>query len=102
MAVFSKGPGETLDYSVDWGSADLDPDDRWLPDDDTVIESGWTITGPDDNLHRASSSADAKTTRIWLAGGTPDATYKVVNSVVSAQGRAPVRGFEVYVREQPD
>lgn len=73
-----KDPDEVLDYECDW-TVHLAGD--------TISTSTWTIKDPDSVLVIHSQSHDTSTTTIWLAAGTLNETYELVNEIVTSGGR---------------
>jgi hypothetical protein len=74
---YLKDPQAVLDYTVDWSS--------WLPSGDTIVTSTWTAqTG----ITIDSNSFTTTAATVWLSGGTLDASYNVVNHIVTDDGRA--------------
>lgn len=83
IAVFSKDPGAILDYVVDWTD--------WLAGD-TILTSVWTVPA---GITKASDFFSAALAVIWLVGGTNGTSYKIVNTITTAQGRTDSRTFSV-------
>lgn len=70
----NKDPDEVLDYRLDW-SARLNGD--------TISASTWIVpTG----ITRDTDSNDAKTTTLWLSGGS-GGNYKLTNRITTSAGR---------------
>jgi len=85
--VFSKTPSGDLDYTVDW--------EEWL-DTDTIISSTWTVpTG----ITKDSDSFDATSATIWVSGGDSGENYDLLNTIVTASGRAESRTITLLIRE---
>lgn len=72
----SKGPDELLDYQVNWSQA---------LGTDTITASAWSISSPD--LVEDHATFGPQTATIWLAQGTLNQTYQVVNQITTAGGR---------------
>lgn len=85
IATFSKDPGAVLDYVVNWTD--------WLAGD-TIATSVWSVPAGITNAVNFFSAALAI---IWLAGGTNGTSYKIVNTITTAQGRTDSRTFSVNV-----
>lgn len=80
--------GETLDYTVNWAAA---------IGTDTLDSSTWSIQGSDSNLTTPNSSYGPKSATIWLAGGTANNTYAVINTITTAGGRIWVQAVNIKV-----
>ena len=85
---FSKDPGATLDFTIDWS--------EWL-DDDTISSSDWTVP---DGITEASATNDTTTATVWLSGGTAGTRYTVTNTIVTAGGRTDERSIVIAVDDQ--
>jgi len=73
----AKDPDEVLDYRIDWT-------DR-LEEDETILSSTWTVPV---GLTQNSAVTQAKTTTVWLSGGsTLGKIYRVHNRVITSGGR---------------
>jgi hypothetical protein len=82
VAIFYKAPTAVADYGVDWS--------RELRDGDAVLTSSWSVTPDDPDFDDLVASIPVLTTTITgitLSGGTVDKKYKVVNTVVTKDGR---------------
>lgn len=75
-----KGPGENLDYSLNWAQP---------LGTDAITSSSWTIS--DSSLTQTDASFTSKVAVVWLDGGTPNQTYTVTNTIVTAAGRTFVQ-----------
>ena len=70
-----KSPDATLDYRQDWSD--------WLGTGDTIVTSGWTVeTGI--TIDSEANSSTAAT--CVLSGGTLGKTYKIENTITTANG----------------
>lgn len=85
---FVKDPDSTLDFSCDWSA--------WLGED-TIESSEWSA--PEGITVGATSHSDTATT-VWLSGGTLGSRYAVVNSIVTADGRAEDRTLMIHCWER--
>lgn len=86
--VFTKDPGATKDYTVDWTA--------WLAGD-TIQSSSWTAqTG----ITKQSESLVDQTAVVWLSGGSAFNRYRVTNRIVTAGGRTEERSIYIVVSEQ--
>lgn len=95
--AWTKDPDAVLDYMRDWGSDALDPDARWLRDDDTILTSTWIVP---DGITKDSDTHDDKTATIWLSGGTLGESYELTNRVVTAGGRTDERSVTIIIRDR--
>lgn len=77
-AMPSKSPGATVQYAILW--------EGYLGVD-VIITSEWTIESevpmPGD-MEVSSHDFTADTTTVWLKGGVPGTTYRVVNTITMA------------------
>lgn len=83
--VVYKHPTATLDYSVDWTP--------WLGTD-TIAQSTWVAST---GITKASDGLVGAKATVWLSGGTDKASYTVVNTVVTTQGRTETKSIKVKV-----
>jgi hypothetical protein len=95
-----KDPQAELDYGFDWG----DGSDCWLTDGDYIVQSTWSVTGPDNTLLLETPNIVSKNgngvmdrTVIWLVGSTAQERYTVTNRVVSFEGRKDERSMTVSI-----
>ena len=87
-----KDPQSVLDYAVDWSS--------WLASGDTITSSSWSVSGPDSALVIDTDTNDDSSATVWLSGGSIALTYKVVNRVVTDQGRTDDRTIEIEIKNK--
>lgn len=87
--VIEKTPGSTLDYGHNWSA--------WLAETsgDSIASSSWAIDRA--GLASASSQINGAITSTMLSGGTVGATYKVTNTITTANNRTTSRSFEVRI-----
>lgn len=78
---------EVLDYPFDWTDILNGTIDAINTSTFTVEPTGLTITSP-------AATHDATTATVWATGGTPGATYKVYNTIVTVGGRT----FKDFIR----
>lgn len=79
--VFTKEPGDRLDYDIDYKNV--------IIGNDRVLSSTWDVpTGLDDG-----DSFGAKATKIWLKDGITGNNYTITNTMTTVQGRVFVRSF---------
>lgn len=86
--TFTKDPSAVLDYQIDWSD--------WLGSD-TISTSSWDVQ---DGITEESDEKTTTTTTIWLSGGTAGSDYKLVNQIVTAEGRTDERTITILVRER--
>lgn len=72
----AKDPEEVLDYKIDWTKR---------LGADTIIASDWP--DPPAGITVDSALFSAKTTTIWLSGGTLGKSYTLTNRITTAAGR---------------
>lgn len=84
-----KDPDETLDYGWDWS--------EYLPRDDEIQVSVWEVP---DGLTKEADGFSAKTTTVWLSGGTLGEEYTVTNRVTTKHGRQADRSFTLKIRSK--
>jgi hypothetical protein len=89
MAEFyTKDPNAKLDYRIDWSA--------WL-ETDTIVTSTWAVP---DGLTKVSDSHTTTTSTVWLSGGTLEASYTVVNHIVTAAGRENDHSFFILIQNK--
>ncbi len=86
----SKDPDEVLDYQIDW-------DKKRLKGTDTILTSTWIV--PAGITNDSDSTTDTITT-IWLSGGTLNATYELVNRIVTVGGRTYDQTVKLKIKEK--
>lgn len=92
MAIISKDPDEKLDYAIDWS--------KWLPAGDSVADADWTAPEGITVASSPSPSLASNKAIVWLEGGSPGRTYKVLCRMTSAQGRIAERSLTIYVQQR--
>jgi len=78
--------GELLDYQLNWG-AELGSD--------PISTSSWTIS--DSSLTEDHATWLPYSSTIWLKNGTPNNTYTVTNTIMTAGGRTFVQAVLIKV-----
>jgi len=96
VASYTKAPGSTLDYSLDWGS--------WLQAGEIIVGSTWAITPSQapqtgDATIQQSAVVIAITTA-WLQAGVVGVQYTVTNTVTTSLGRVDERSILVDVENR--
>lgn len=86
MDIYSKDPGATLDFAIDW-SINLVPGD-------TITSTTWTVPG---GLTKVKDSVAGAKAVVWLAGGTAGQIYTVTCRIVTAQERIDERAIAIRV-----
>lgn len=86
--TFQKDPDAVLDYGVDWGD--------WLGTD-TLATSAWEVPA---GIAKDTDTHDAKSTKVWLSGGTAGQRYMLTNRVTTAGGRTDERTVRVDVNNR--
>jgi hypothetical protein len=90
MALVLKDPGSALDYSVDWGL-------RYLTDD-VLTESLWSVVPVESGgVTIDGSRFDNASATVNVSGGRPGKVYRLLNQVVTSQGRQDSRSIVVRV-----
>ncbi len=82
-----KGPGENLDYQIDWSD--------WLGTDTITGSPTWTIPA---GLVAGTVSNTTTTANQFLSGGEIGQDYPIDHTIVTAAGRTASRRFIVQVR----
>ena len=89
LTSYVKDPNAVLDYAVDWSG--------WLAVSETITTSTWTVpTG----ITKDSDSHSTTKATVWLSGGMAGTRYRLVNRVVTNQGRTDDRSILILVRER--
>lgn len=83
-------PQELLDWDCDWEN-DLGVD--------TILSSTWRFDSQnaDGALSKSSPSATNTVAKIWLTGGTPGVTYRLINTIVTTASRTFERTVQIRV-----
>lgn len=91
LEKFTKQPGETLDFDIDFSEwlADRDPDD-------TV--SSATVDA-EDGITVDSYVLSSGVVKVWLSGGTDGTSYKVTAAATTASGRTKEGEITIKVKE---
>jgi hypothetical protein len=101
LKTFTKQPGETQDYDIDF-SAYLDDLSDEGDAQDVVAATGITvdqtslITSTDKH---AVPGVAGGVVKVWLSGGTEGSNYKITATLTSADGRVKEGDITVKVRE---
>ena len=82
---WQKDPNAVLDYTLDWT--------LWL-NGDTITSDTWTVPG---GLTSVLEVTTARTSTIWLSGGTTGTEYTLVNRIVTIGGRTEDRSVVISV-----
>lgn len=89
----TKDPAEVLDYSIDYS-----PVLQAVTPVDSISTSNWRIDAPVYDLVIDSDSHNGLIATVWLSGGTRlGARHKVVNTIVTTEGRTFERTIELKV-----
>lgn len=89
---YVKDGDAVLDYTIDWS--------QWLPDNDTITSSTFTVQSEADGAVAVDdSSFTTTTTTVWLSGGTAGQRYLVTNHIVTAAGREDDRSLRITIKE---
>lgn len=83
---FLKDPADTLDWSMDWN--------LFLPTTDAITASVWDVPG---GITSVRERFTARSTHIWLSGGTVDNTYVLTNRITTSEGRIVERSLAILV-----
>lgn len=90
MTLVLKDPASSLDYRVDWAS-------RYLSDD-TLEESNWSVVPVEPGgVTIDGTRFDQASTTVLISGGKPGKLYRLLNQVVTAQGREDCRSILIRV-----
>ena len=86
---FLKDSSDTLDYSIEWN--------LFLPDTDAITNSEWTdATG----ITIERNTFTARSTHIWLSGGSNGTTYVLTNKIWTREGRVVERSIAILITER--
>ena len=88
MNTYTKDPGATLDYTVDFTA--------WLGTDTIATASVTTPPG----LTEASESNTTTKVTVWLSGGTVGQSYTVTCRITTVAGRIDERSLLIRVRDK--
>ena len=93
MTLLLKDPGAMLDYSVDWG--------RDYLDGDVLAASSWTVSPVEPGgIVVVASQFDLLIATVEVSGGVPGTLYRLVNQVVTANGREDRRSIMLRVEQR--
>lgn len=96
MQRIIKDPQARLDYGFDWTD--------WLKQEngtvDVISNATWAVTGPDSSLVSSSPYIDAKTTGVWLTGGTVGSEYVATCHITTAAGRQDDRSLKIGIEQR--
>ncbi len=93
MALVLKDPESALDYSVDWGL-------RYLTDD-VLTESLWSVVPVENGgVTIDGTRFDNQSATVNVSGGRPGKVYRLLNQVVTSQGRQDSRSILVRVEQR--
>lgn len=88
-ATFTKDPGATLDFSIDWTT--------WLSGD-TITISAWSV--PSGITSVSETITSSRITTIWLSGGSVGGYYSLVNTITTAGSRVNEMTITIAVQDQ--
>jgi len=87
--IFTKVPGATLDYTIDWN-------DGYLVSAETISSSSWSVQPVAvGGVVEDSSTNDTETATITISGGNHGKLYRLRNTITTSEGRTDTR--TVYV-----
>jgi hypothetical protein len=90
MALVLKDPSSALDYSVDWGQ-------RYLTGD-VLAESSWSVVPVESGgVTIDGTTFDLSSATVNVSGGQPGKVYRLLNQIVTSQGRQDSRSILVRV-----
>jgi len=89
LTHFTKDPHGIVDYTVRWTS--------WLPSDDTISSSSWTVPA---GIVKTSESNDTVDAIIFLASGTVGQIYEITNRIITAGGRQNDQTISILIEEK--
>lgn len=82
MAILLFDPAEKLDYTIDWSTA---------LGEDTISSSTWAVTPSGPTL--SGSDHGDTTATVFIQSGTDGLIYRLVNTIVTADGRTLQRAI---------
>lgn len=89
---YTKDPDAVLDYTIDWS--------EWLPENDTITDSTYTVVSDDDDAVVVDDSLFTDTTTtVWLSGGVAGTKYTVTNHITTSDGRQDDRSLTINIKE---
>lgn len=92
MRLVTKQPAETLDYDIRC--------DKRMDASDVIVSVTASVSGPDNNLLiPRTTHYDDTIAKVYLEGGTNDATYKITLLVITLNGRTIETEFLVHVKD---
>jgi hypothetical protein len=92
MDKFPKQPAEVLDYDV--------TTDDWMAESDYIQTASSVATPVGLTIQSTTVASNGTRAKVWLAGGTSGARYKVTTTMVTHDGRTKEHEFLVIVSEK--
>ena len=90
MTLVLKDPASALDYHVDWGADYLS--------EDVLTESNWSVVPIEPGgVTIDGSRFEPMSATVQVSGGRAGMIYRLINNVVTDQGREDSRSFLVRV-----
>jgi hypothetical protein len=86
--IFTKTPGEDIDYAFDWSQVIAS---------DPIVTSAWSVSPGD--AHIGSATATSTITNLFVSGGIAELVYVVTNTIVTASGLELEASFKLVVEE---
>jgi hypothetical protein len=93
--VIDKDAEAQLDYQLNWSS--------WLPTDDTITDSSWTvetISGDADPLSITNNTFTDSVTTVTVNGGTSGNIYRLYNTIETNLSNTERRYFRIKVKDR--
>lgn len=85
LAIFPKGPGENLDYTID-GTEYLGAD--------TILTVAWTFPA---GINKTAEMFSATSMTVWVSGGTVGTNYALPVTFTTVAGRTVERSIQINV-----
>jgi hypothetical protein len=83
-----KDPDEVLDYKIDWAPRLAE---------DTITTSTWTVP---DGITKDRDDKDETSTTIWLSSGVLNASYEILNRIVTVGGRTMDQTVKIKIKSK--
>lgn len=85
-----QGPGDTLDYSLDWSAV--------ASSSDPIQTSTWSVSPSD--LALSNQQHTQVFTSFWASGGTVGTWYSIQNTVVTVSGKRATQTIMLFIKAE--
>lgn len=94
MTLLLKDPDAVLDYAIDWGA-------EYLPAGEMLAESNWSAEPAETGgVTIVGGDFDSRLATVKAAGGIAGHVYRLVNRIVTQNGRVDDRSIVLRVEKR--